>query len=294
MNTQVNQIKNFDHKLYNLKFESSRHTFHIVTDSWYPIGMCLGAGLLLGSVAIIFGYKSTGDLPYLGVIFGLVGALVSFFGWTNDILTETSMDSPYTKKNRKAIILGFLLFLFTEILFFAFIFGSFLYYAGNLESSAGRLFPTFGIPLVDPLLVPMLNTGLLVSSSATATVAHILFKKAGKDVVKTVMFWLTLTVGLGLIFVLLQAYEYISLPAESKDGTFIAIFYLATGFHGLHVIVGVINIGIQVLRLRKNQFIRKSDLGLHFSLLYWHFVDVVWIFLMILVYFWGGYQTIVS
>jgi len=287
------QIQTFNQKLYNQNYKTSRHTFHIVTDSWYPFGMSCATGFLLGSVAILFAYQSTNNIPYLGLLFGLATALISFFGWAKDVLVETTMDSPYTKKNRKALILGFLVFLGTEIVLFAGIFGSFFYFAGNLECFGGKVFPTFGLPLVDPLLVPMVNTGLLISSSCTATVAHVLFKKAGKDVVKGVMFWLMLTVFLGLIFVSLQVYEYVSLDAEIKNGPYMALFFFATGFHGFHVLVGVINIAVQVYRLRLNQFIRTSDIGLYASLVYWHFVDVIWIILMAAVYFWGGYQIAV-
>ena len=146
------------------------------------------------------------------------------------------------------------------------------------------MWPPMGIDPLNPFSVPLLNTAILLSSGATVTWAHHSIVAGNKD---EAIRGLTLTVILGLIFTALQAFEYVEAPFCIADSVYGSTFFVATGFHGFHVIIGTIFLFICLIRLSKSHFTRSHHFGFEAASWYWHFVDVVWLFLYVCIYWWG-------
>ena len=160
------------------------------------------------------------------------------------------------------------------------------YFHSSLAPSVelAAIWPPKGIESLNPLEIPLLNTILLLSSGSTVTWAHFALVK-GNRVSTLIAFFIT--IFLAVMFTYLQLNEYLNAPFTFSDGIYGSCFYFGTGFHGVHVIIGTIFILVNVIRLIFNGLNRTQHLGLEFSIIYWHFVDVVWIFLFISVYWWG-------
>jgi cytochrome c oxidase subunit III len=141
--------------------------------------------------------------------------------------------------------------------------------------------PPAGVEVLDPFVFPLLNTLILLLSGTTVTWAHhALLEGNNKDVIRG----LACTVALGLLFSICQAYEYSHAAFGLKDGKYAATFYLATGFHGLHVMIGTAFLAVMLVRAKRGTLSTKGHLGFEFAAWYWHFVDVVWLFLFVGIY----------
>jgi cytochrome c oxidase subunit 3 len=146
------------------------------------------------------------------------------------------------------------------------------------------VFPPAGVQTFDPWDLPLINTLILLLSGTTVTWAHYaLLNNDRKGMVQG----LACTVILGVLFTLCQAYEYSHAAFGFKDGVYSSNFYMATGFHGAHVLIGTIFLTVCWWRAVKGQFTADHHLGFEFAAWYWHFVDVVWLFLFVFVYVWG-------
>lgn len=181
--------------------------------------------------------------------------------------------------------MGVALFIVSEALFFLSIFWAFFHSALSPPTEMGSHWPPEGIDSVNPFELPLLNTFLLLSSGFTVTYAHhsvIQGNRAGS------LHGMWLTVILALIFTFLQYVEYSISSFTYTDSTFGSCFYFSTGFHGLHVMVGTAFIGVGLWRLLNYHFTLNHHLGLESSILYWHFVDIVWLILFVSVYYWGS------
>jgi len=149
----------------------------------------------------------------------------------------------------------------------------------------GGVWPPAFILTLDPWKVPLLNTVILLSSGASVTwchhalVAGIKFEAVASLIV---------TIVAATIFTLLQRFEYLSAPFSISDGVYGSSFYMATGFHGFHVFIGTFFLFVCLLRLYFNHFTQDHHLGFEAAAWYWHFVDVVWLFLFISIYWWGN------
>lgn len=179
----------------------------------------------------------------------------------------------------KAIKLGFILFIVSEAFFFSGFFWGFFDFSLSPSTEIGCVWTPVGIVVVPPLSIPLLNTVLLLSSGATLTWCHraIIYLRGGK-------FALFISVLLGAVFLVLQGFEYINCPFTSESRCYGTRFFILTGFHGLHVLVGCIFLGLCLLRWRL--FSCSKHIGLECSIWYFHFVDVVWLFLFSFVYCW--------
>ena len=203
-------------------------------------------------------------------------------------LKEGMFEKAHTREVSTGLRFGMALFIVSEVLFFSAFFWSF-FNASTLPKLpledvwkiAEGIWPPAGIKPFDPMHLPFLNTLILLLSGTTVTWAHHAILNRDQKTAVTALWY---TVILGISFTALQAYEYTHAAFGFKDGVYASNFFMATGFHGFHVLVGTIFLAICLIRAKKNQFTPEHHLGFEFAAWYWHFVDVVWLFLFVFVY----------
>jgi cytochrome c oxidase subunit 3 len=261
------------------------HPYHLVDPSpWPVVGSASLFVLVVG--AAMFMHKHALGAILLGL--GFVGILYTMFAWWRDVVKEAVHEKKHTKEVGRGLRLGMALFIVSEVLFFAAFFWAF-FNASILPklpleeawAIAHGVWPPAGIQPFDPWHLPFLNTLILLLSGTTVTWAHwCILQNDQKGTVQALWY----TVILGVLFTACQAYEYSHAAFGFKDGVYATTFYLATGFHGFHVIVGTIFLAVCLARAKKGHFKAEQHLGFEFAAWYWHFVDVVWIFLFVAVY----------
>jgi len=262
--------------------EYQRAAAHLVRPSPWPILTALSLGSLLLGSALYFHTKAYG---LFCLFFGLIFLLTSMYSWFYDVVIEATFEGQHTWLVQKALRYGMFLFIVSEIMFFFSFFWGFFHFSLSPSVYIGCVWPPKGIAVINPWGVPFLNTIILLSSGITLTYAHraLLIKNYGNAVYG--LYW---TVGYGLIFTFCQIFEYINCPFSINDSVYGSIFFMATGFHGLHVIVGTIFLIVCLIRLINGHFSSERHLGFECAAYYWHFVDVVWLFLFTTVYWWGS------
>jgi cytochrome c oxidase subunit 3 len=200
--------------------------------------------------------------------------------WKKDVILE-GFKGKHNLYMMDAFKLGFILFLFREFMFFFRIFWSFFDAALSPISEVGESWIPLGVLPIQPFGVPLFNTVILLRRGATVTWAHHSLI-SNEDAT----FRIIITVFLAALFICVQGFEYFEASFSISDGVFGRLFFLSTGFHGLHVILGLIFLSYNRARLFWGHFSRTHHLGLEFSIIYWHFVDVVWLFLFVFIYWW--------
>ena len=223
---------------------------------------------------------------------GVMTIIACCYFWWRDVIREGLEDKAHTAAVQNGLRLGMVLFITSEVMFFAAFFWAFfgasLFPILPLEDTwamAEGIWPPEGIKTFDPFDLPFINTLILLLSGTTVTWAHhALLERKNDQVIKA----LWCTVSLGVFFSLLQAYEYGHAAFGLTDGIYATTFYLATGFHGLHVMIGTAFLAVCLVRAYKQTLTPEGHLGFEFAAWYWHFVDVVWLFLFVSVYWWGG------
>jgi cytochrome c oxidase subunit 3 len=263
------------------------HQYHLVNPSPWPFVAAMSALALTFGAARAF-HHLAGGVPLAAA--GLLGILYVMAVWWRDIVREAQVDHAHTAPVSRGLRLGMALFITSEVMFFVAFFWAF-FGASTLPrlplddvwNIAPGVWPPKGIHPFDPWSIPFLNTLILLLSGTTVTWAH---HAALENQRKQLVQALTCTVILGLIFTSLQAYEYTHAAFGFTQGVYASTFYMATGFHGFHVIVGTIFLMVCLFRARRGDFTPTQHLGLEFAAWYWHFVDVVWLFLFVCVY--GG------
>lgn len=274
-------MKNINKKI-NLKYNLHEHPYHLVDPSPWPILSAISAfTFLIGLTMYMHSYYFGGYILFIG--FTLLISSMSF--WWKDIIFEARYEGNHTIKVQKGLKLSVILFIISEIMFFFAFFWAFFHSSLVPTIEIGGIWPPKGIAVFNPWEIPLLNTLILLSSGATVTWAHnsILYNNE-----KDTVYGLITTCLLGAIFTLLQLYEYITAPFNISDGIYGSVFYMATGFHGFHVLIGTIFLLVCLYRTLNHHFSAKHHLGFEAAAWYWHFVDVVWIFLFITIYWWGG------
>ncbi len=269
------------------------HDYHILDPSPWPLVgsvsafvLAMGALFYLGSLKGAIGVSEGTGWLFMGL--GLIGILYTMFSWWSDVVSEAESGhhKPVVQLHHRY---GVILFIASEVMFFvawfwayfdAAFFPDIALQALRVEHLGG-VWPPAGLEVLDPFHVPLVNTLILLVSGTTVTWAHHALIEGDRRGLRT---GLMLTIVLGLIFTSLQVYEYVHAGFGLSGSIYNSTFYLATGFHGFHVIVGTIFLIVCWVRVESGHFKPSHHLGFESAAWYWHFVDVVWLFLFVFVY----------
>jgi len=258
------------------------HPYHLVDPSPWPFFAGVSVLVLTnGAVMYMHSYK----YGFLIFLFGLFMVLVTMFFWWRDVIREATFLGCHTKLVQKGLRTGVILFIISEVLFFFGFFWAFFHSSLAPSIELGGMWPPRGIEALNPWEVPLLNTVILLSSGATITWAHHAIVSGDRKNAITALIY---TILLAVCFTGFQALEYYEAPFTISDGIYGSTFFMTTGFHGFHVIIGTIFIFVCLIRLILHHFTRHHHVGFEAAAWYWHFVDVVWLFLFISVYWWGS------
>nr|AXS65304.1 cytochrome c oxidase subunit 3 [Eurysternus sp. KM-2017] len=255
------------------------HPYHLVDISPWPILGALGAMITMTGIIKWF-HMFNNNLFLLG---SLITILI-MYQWWRDVTREGTFQGLHTYKVTMGLRWGMILFITSEVFFFISFFWSFFHSSLAPSIELGMTWPPKGIEPFNPLQIPLLNTLILLTSGLTVTWAH--HSLIENDSNQTTQ-GLLLTVLLGIYFTLLQMYEYIEAPFTMADSVYGSTFFICTGFHGLHVMIGTTFLLVCLLRHINNHFSCIHHFGFEAAAWYWHFVDVVWLFLYITIYWWG-------
>jgi cytochrome c oxidase subunit 3 len=267
---------------YSGKIPLPHHPYHIVDQSPWPIALSgVLLSLTLSAVLSFHGY-------IMGDYFLLSSFILLNWGmslWFKDIITESSFLGAHTDKVQKGISLGVALFIVSEVFFFLSIFWAYFHSSLAPAIEIGSEWPPKGIDPVNASEVPTANTTILLSSGSSITVTH-------HSLVDGLIDWANrgsvATIYMAVFFSVLQCLEYFGVPFTISDSVFGSTFFMGTGFHGLHVIIGTLFLIVGGARIFYYQVTNTHHVGVESGILYWHFVDIVWLFLFGAVYFWGG------
>jgi cytochrome c oxidase subunit 3 len=259
-----------------------KHPFHLVDPSPWPLFASIAVFVLTtGGVLYMHNYNG----GHLVLIIGFCMVLYSMFLWWRDVIREATFEGHHTKAVLYGLRYGVLLFIISEIMFFAAFFWAFFHSSLAPTVDIGSVWPPKGIDVIDPWGVPYLNTIILLVSGASVTWAHHAILAGNK---KESVAALSITIILAAIFTFFQGVEYFEAPFTISDGIYGSTFYMSTGFHGFHVIIGTIFLTVALYRSVKNHFTPSHHFGFEAAAWYWHMVDVIWLFLFVAVYYWGG------
>nr|QWY23085.1 cytochrome c oxidase subunit III [Koreocerus koreanus]QXP43454.1 cytochrome c oxidase subunit III [Koreocerus koreanus] len=258
----------------------NNHPFHLVDKSPWPLTSSMGL-MTMTSGTILWFNKLTPTM----MIMGMIIILMTMMQWWRDVIRESTFQGNHTKKVMMSMKWGMIMFILSEVMFFSSFFWAFFHSSVSPNMEIGLQWPPEGIKTFNPMSIPMLNTMILLSSGISMTWAHnaILNKNFTQG-----MNSMVITITLGLYFTSLQLYEYMEAPFCIADSIYGATFFMSTGFHGLHVMIGTMFIMIIMMRTKNLHFSKNHHIGFESSAWYWHFVDVVWLFLYIMIYWWGG------
>jgi cytochrome c oxidase subunit III len=281
------------------------HDYHILPPSPWPIIGAFSA-LIMAAGAILWMHK----MDTSGAVFfaGVAAVIATFYGWWRQVVKEAHA-GDHTPVVQLHLRYGMILFIASEVMFFVGWFWAWFDFAlfpaalevvkdhaagtmsvtnllGQEGAAAATQWPPKGVEVIDPFHLPLLNTLILLCSGTTVTYAHHALIHNDRRGLK-VGLWATIL--LGALFSAIQVYEYAHAPFGFKGLNYSAAFYMATGFHGFHVFVGTIFLIVCLVRAYKGHFTPRQHFGFEAAAWYWHFVDIVWLFLFIAVYVWGGW-----
>jgi cytochrome c oxidase subunit III len=263
---------------------AKNHQFHILAPSPWPIiGSFAALAMAAGGVMWMHEVANGGYVFYAG----LIGVLATMFFWWADVIKEAHA-GDHTPIVQLHLRYGMILFIASEVMFFVAWFWAYFNAAlfPPVVDAVGGVWPPEGMHVLDPFGYPLLNTLILLCSGTTVTWAHHSLINGDREGLKM---GLWATIALGVLFSAVQAYEYMHAPFGFQDNIYASTFYMATGFHGFHVLVGTIFLIVCQIRVYRGDFTPQQHFGFEAAAWYWHFVDVVWLFLFIAIYVWGGW-----
>ncbi|MCS6761521.1 MAG: cytochrome c oxidase subunit 3 [Candidatus Devosia symbiotica] len=267
---------------------AKNHDYHMVEPSPWPfVGSVSILIMAMGSVFWMHHWT-----PWVFFI-GLVGVLYTMFAWWSDVVGEARAGN-HTPVVQMHLRYGMLLFIASEVMFFLAWFWAYFdgfFRLDDVEQYArvvatGGVWPPMGVELFDPFYLPLFNTLILLTSGTTVTWAHHALLEGNR---KGLRWGLVLTIALGALFTCVQVFEYSEAGFSFSGMMYGATFFMATGFHGFHVLIGTIFLAVCLIRAERRQFTPENHIGFEFAAWYWHFVDVVWLFLFASVYVWGSW-----
>jgi cytochrome c oxidase subunit 3 len=267
------------------------HPFHLVNPSPWPL---MGAFSLLCATSgtAMFMHKVAAGKPVM--LLGILLILSTMFFWWRDVIREGMRDHAHTPAVSHGLRLGMALFILSEVMFFVAFFWAFFgasafpkFPVTEAFQGLGQqaIWPPKGIVPLDAWHIPFMNTLILLLSGTTVTWAHHALLEGKKEDVITALWF---TIILGASFTGFQIFEYAHAKFGFTQGIYASTFYMATGFHGFHVFIGTTFLTVNLIRAYKDQLTPEHHLGFEFAAWYWHFVDVVWLFLFVCVYWWGA------
>jgi heme/copper-type cytochrome/quinol oxidase subunit 3 len=261
---------------------TTKHPFHIVDVSPWPLLTSFSAfSLLLGLTLYVHQYL----FGFRLFIVGLLTTIVVTALWWRDIVREGTYEGAHTTQVQYGLRFGMILFIVSEIMLFFAFFWAYFHSSLNPVAEIGGVWPPKGIEVINPWLIPLLNTAILLTSGASLTWSHAALLGGFRLEAIT---GLLCTLVLATLFTAFQAYEYLNAPFTISDGIYGTTFYMLTGLHGFHVIVGTLFLAVALYRQVIHHYTNENHIGYESAAWYWHFVDVVWIFLFLAVYSWGG------
>jgi len=269
-----------------------KHDYHLVDPSpWPAFGALSGFMLAFGTVLFLhpdmLGQGVTPTLTKAGpwlFVPGLVMVLLTMWFWWRDVIREATVEGHHTPVVQLGLRYGMVLFIASEVMFFVAFFWAF-FDASLFPKATPAVWPPVGVQVLPAFQVPFMNTLILLLSGCTVTWAHHALREGDR---KGMLTGLALTIILGLTFTGFQAYEYVHAAFKFADGIYSSTFYMATGFHGFHVIIGTSFLIVCLFRAKAGHFTPSHHFGFEAAAWYWHFVDVVWLFLFCCVYWWGS------
>lgn len=254
------------------------HPFHIVTPRPWP---------LLISLRIINNLITTiswfHKINYSTLI-TIPCTLLCIYAWWQDVIRESTFLGFHTKPVYSNIRVGIILFIISEIFFFLSFFWAYFHSSLSPATEIGQLWPPLGIIPFNPFNIPLLNTIILISSGLTITWSHHRILNTTITERKKALFF---TIILGVYFSVIQLIEYKESTFTISDSIYGSTFFLTTGFHGLHVLIGSTFLFVCLCRIQLLHFSSTHHFRFEAAAWYWHFVDVVWLFLYISIYWWG-------
>ena len=267
----------------------ANHPYHLVDPSPWPLVGAISA-LVLAVGAIMYMHEIDSGIV-MGI--GLIMCLGTMAVWWRDVIREGEHGGHHTTTVQLGLRYGMVLFIASEVMFFVAWFWAFFdasFYANEAIQVArvehtGGTWPPQGVEVFDPWHLPLINTIILLTSGTTVTWAHHALKENKRG---GLIRGLVLTVILGVCFTAVQAYEYGHAAFGFTDGIYSSTFFMATGFHGAHVLIGSIFLIVCLGRALVGHFKPDHHFGFEAAAWYWHFVDVVWLFLFFAIYWWGG------
>lgn len=255
------------------------HPYHLVYYSPWPIITGFRTiGILTGTIYLLIRTKLT------LLILSILSLIISCAQWWRDVSRESSFLGFHTNFVIFGLRWGIILFIISEILFFFSFFWAFFHRRLSPNWEIGIIWPPLGTQAINPYQIPLLNTIILLSSGITVTYRHhAIIKTKNLLIYNTII----ITLFLGFYFSFLQGWEYFEASYNITDSVFGSRFFLATGFHGLHVIIGTFFLLFSLARHKINLFSKTHHIGLEAAIWYWHFVDVIWLFLFRFLYWWS-------
>nr|YP_009745924.1 cytochrome c oxidase subunit III [Dolichosciara megumiae]QIH95782.1 cytochrome c oxidase subunit III [Dolichosciara megumiae] len=256
------------------------HPFHLVDFSPWPLTGAISTFLMVSGLVKWF-HQYNMNLFLLGMLI----TLMTMYQWWRDISREGTFQGHHTLTVVNGLKWGMILFIISEVFFFISFFWSFFHSSLSPAIELGMNWPPMGVTPFNPFQIPLLNTVVLLTSGISITWAHhSLMENNYSQTINSLL----ITIILGIYFTMLQAYEYVEASFSIADSIYGASFFMMTGFHGIHVLIGTTFIIVCLLRHKNFHFSSSHHFGFEAAAWYWHFVDVVWLFLYVSIYWWGN------
>ena len=260
-----------------------KQPYHLVEPSHWPIIGAFGGFLTVFGIILAAHYGN-----YMVLVAGALTVIATMAGWWRDVVKESRTPGLHSKVVQLGLRYGMLLFISSEVMFFVGFFWAYFNFLlfPETQGNGQTVWPPANVFTFDPFHLPLLNTMILLLSGTTVTWAHhALLEGNRRDLLRG----LGLTVILGLLFTTCQVIEYSHAPFKFYGGgVYSSVFFLATGFHGFHVIIGTTFLAICWFRAKAGHFTPERHFGFEAAAWYWHFVDVVWLFLFVCIYWYGA------
>lgn len=265
----------------NLKASKLSYPYQMILSSPWPFLISIIFFDFFLFVVSLFYNVLYSDI-FFNVTFILTGITVYF--WISELIKEGLYKGDHSKIEISNLTIGFILFVVSEIIIFIILFVSFFYNSFIPSIEIGSEWPPYGINIINPYSLPLFNTALLFFSGISISISqnYLLIRKKYNT-----LFFLFVTIVLALLFTMVQYYEYKQASFSIVDSIYGTNFFVLTGFHGIHVIIGTSLLLISLIRFYFNHFQSNNQVGFHASAIYWAFVDWLWLFIMAFVYIWS-------